>query len=224
MAELRKADKPFSFHTRLHLSELTGLRASTLDQLLDLIKRAPDSAIYYHTHAFLQHHHYVIPEPPNDFAYWVNEVLQERPLGEELLNIDTVQYSSIAGLRRKIIEVISAYLRKNPLAWMKFVKNGEAFYFIKAISFIVPTPYRAYDLSEFAEVLRKVTVDSIYFHIFESRLRLGRKTNDFSAWIEGSLGDPELAGEISRLNPYMYTLEELRSEIIKLIEKRIWPA
>ena len=38
MPELTKAKEPFRFCTRLHLSELTGLRAATLSQLLDLIK------------------------------------------------------------------------------------------------------------------------------------------------------------------------------------------
>ena len=92
MPELVKAKEPFRFYTRLHLSELTGLRATTLRQLLGLIKKVPGSCIYHHTHRFLQQHQYLSPEPPNDFAYWVTEVLGEDELGERLASIDTMQY------------------------------------------------------------------------------------------------------------------------------------
>ncbi|MFA5063570.1 MAG: DUF5752 family protein [Candidatus Omnitrophota bacterium] len=214
-----KAKEPFRFYTRLHLSELTGLRAATLGQLLKLIKEAPDSCIYHHTHRFLQQYQYLSCEPPNDFVYWVNEILGERGLGEKLLNIDTIQYSSISELREKIASTIEEHLRKNPLAVFKFSRNQEEFHFIKSISFIIPTDYLVYDLDGFKEILRKVTLDSVYFHVFEARLRLGEKTNDFSNWIDSSLGQKELADRISKLNPYTYTLEELRSKIISLVEE-----
>ena len=45
--------------------------------------------------------------------------------------------------------------------------------------------------------------------------------NDFSMWLEDSLGESELGREISQINPYTYTPEGLRSELIRLIEKRI---
>ncbi|HCD38372.1 MAG TPA: hypothetical protein DEQ77_06580, partial [Candidatus Omnitrophica bacterium] len=70
MAELYKAKEPFRFFTRLHLTELTGLRASILSQFLSLIKEVGGASIYHHTHRFLQQHQYLSPEPPNDFAYW----------------------------------------------------------------------------------------------------------------------------------------------------------
>ncbi len=87
MAESIRAKEGFRFYTRLHLSELTGLRASTLSQLAGLIKEVPGSCIYHHTHRFLQQHQYLSPEPPNDFAYWVTNVLQEDRLGEQLAAI-----------------------------------------------------------------------------------------------------------------------------------------
>ena len=77
------------------------------------------------------------------------------------------------------------------------------------------------DLAEFVDILKKITIDSIYFHIFEARLRLGKKTNDFSNWIETSLEDEELARRLSALDPYTRTLEDLRGAIIAIVEKRI---
>ncbi len=221
MSELNKAREAFHFFTRLHLTELTGLRASNLAQLLKLIKKVPGSCIYHHTHRFLQIHQYLSPEPPNDFAYWASEVLGEDELGERLASIDTMQFSAIRALREEIVEVIEGYLRDRPQAKLRFANEGEEFHFIKSVSFILPTHYVAHDLKEFVEILRKITIDSIYFHIFEARLRLEKVKNDFSNWIETSLGDKELADEIAHLDPYTRTLDDLRNSLVKIIENRI---
>ena len=86
---------------------------------------------------------------------------------------------------------------------------------------MLPTNYLVYDLSEFLEALKKITFDSIYFHIFESRLRLEKSANDFSYWIDTSIGDKQLAERIAKLDPYTYTLEDLKKTMIKIIEKRL---
>jgi hypothetical protein len=221
MAELARAREPFRFYTRLHLTELTGLRAASLLQLVRLLKSVPGGSIYYHTHRFLQQHQSLSPEPPNDFAYWVCEILGEEKLGECLASIDIVQFSTIRSLREKIVETIEEYLGEHPEAKMRFPREGGEFYFKKSVSFILPTPHVSYNLAEFAEVLRWITINSIYFHIFEARLRLGKKTNDFSNWIEDSVGNRDLALSVARLDPYMYTMEDLRHTIVDLIEKEI---
>lgn len=221
MSKLIKAKEPFKFCTRLHLSELTGLRATTLGQFLALIKEVPGSCIYHHTHRFLQQHQYLSPEPPNDFAFWITDILGEDELGERLVSIDTIKYSNIHDLRKEIVSTIENYLENNPLAKLKFARSGEEFHFIKSISFVLSASYIARDLKEFAEILRKVSIDSIYFHVFEARLRLERPTNDFSFWIENSVGDKILANKISSLDPYTYTLDDLRNKIYREVEKRI---
>ncbi|MFH1709633.1 MAG: DUF5752 family protein [bacterium] len=212
--------KPFIFCTRLHLTELTGLKASGLEQLLAQLKQVPDSCIYHHTHRFLQQHQYLSPEPPNDFAYWVSDILGDDELGEELASIDTIQFSSLGSLRDKIISTIEKHIEKEPPSKNRFARFGEEFHFMKSISFLIPTGQVVNDLKEFTEILKKMSLDSIYFHIFESRLRLGRKANDFSAWIESSFGEKELARKISALDPYTYTLDELRNKVVRLIEGR----
>lgn len=216
-----RSKEPFRFHTRLHLSELTGLRAATLGQLLKLIKEVSGSCIYHHTHRFLLQHQYLSPEPPNDFAFWVSDVLGEDELGEKLASIDTVQFQTIRALREKIISAIQEFLIKHPLAKLKFARRGEEFHFIKSVSFILPTRYVASDLNEFVETLKKITIDSIYFHMFEARLRLEKPTNDFSLWIENSVGDKKLADSISAFDPYTRTLEDLRKTLIQFIEARL---
>ena len=219
--EIKKAADPFCFYTRLHLSELTGLKASNLPELLGLIKEAPDSAIYHHTHRFLLQHQYLSPEPPNDFAYWVTSALGDDRLGEKLASIDTTKYLTIHDLREKIIATIEAHLKAYPSSVKRFTSENEVFYLIKCVSFIMPTVYVANDLKEFVEILKKITIDSIYFHMFEARLRLERKSNDFSLWIEGSIGDKDLADKILKLDPYTFTLEDLRKTLIQMVTKKI---
>lgn len=221
MAELARAAEPFRFYTRLHLTELTGLRAANLVQLVRLLKSVPGGSIYYHTHRFLQQHQYLSPEPPNDFAYWVREILGEEELGERLASIDIIQYSTIRSLRERIIETIEEYLDEHPEAKMRFTREGGELHFKKSVSFILPTDHISYNLREFVEILKRITIDSIYFHIFEARLRLEKKTNDFSNWIENSIGNKALALSIARLDPYVYTMEDLRRTITDLIEREI---
>jgi small-conductance mechanosensitive channel len=216
---LKKATQPFRFYTRLHLKELTGLKASNLTELLDRLKKVPGSVIYYHTHNFLEEHQYLIPEPANDFALWVSDELGDEVLGEKLASIDTFGFPTIAALRARIIGVIEEHLSENPDG--RTALKGREFHFIRSISVILPTPYVAHDLREFIEVLRKVSIDSLSFHIFEARLRLQKGVNDFSIWMEDCLGDKDLADKIAYLDPYNYTLEGLRSTIIQLVEKRI---
>ena len=216
---LKKASEPFRFYARLHLKEVTGLKACNLTELVDTLKKVPGSVIYYHTHNFLEEYQYLTPEPANDFALWVNDELGNEVLGEKLASIDTFGFPTIAALRARIIGVIEDYLSKNPDG--RTAPLGREFHFIRSISVILPTPYIAHDLREFIEVLRKVSIDSISFHVFEARLRLQKGVNDFSIWIEDCLGDKDLADKLAYLDPYNYTLEGLRSTIIQLVEKRI---
>jgi len=223
MTELKrqKSEKTFRFYTRLHLRILTGLRASDITGLLGLIKKVPGSSIYYHTHHFLQQHQHLSPEPPNDFAHWITTALNEEVLGEKIASIDTIQYLSIRALRNEIIRIIEDYIKKDPTLKRRFASSRKEFHFIKSTSFILPTPYVAKDLKDFVEILKKITLDSIYFHMFEARLRLDKETNDFSYWLETSLLEGELAQKIKSLDPYTYTMDDLRRKIIRIAEQRI---
>lgn len=216
---LKQAVEPFRFSTRLHMKELTGLKAGNLKELVNVLKQAPDSIIYYHTHHYLEQHHFLTPQPSNDFALWVRGALGYEELGERLASIDILDFPTLEAIKERIINLIEDSLSRGEDA--RVALHGREFYFIKSISVILPTNFVAHDLREFVEILRKLSVESLYFHIFESRLRLGKGLNDFSIWVEDSLDDSELAGKIARLDPYFYTLEGLRSSLIQLIEKRI---
>ncbi|HRY30446.1 MAG TPA: DUF5752 family protein, partial [Elusimicrobiota bacterium] len=122
-------------------------------------------------------------------------------------------------LRRAVVETIEAHLsRKGDL---RQLPEGKEFHFMGTVRFSVPTRYQAYDLAEFADGLRRVSVSSLYLHIFEARLRPPLGLNDFSLWFDSELGEAALAKKVSSLDPYTQTLEGLRARIIGLVEKRL---
>ncbi len=213
---IKKAREPFHFQSRTYIKELTGLKARNLMELADILKKVPDSVIYYHTHHFFEEHHYLIPEPSNDFAVWVKDSLGEEVLGERLESINPFEFSNLNSFRERIIATIEEHLPNTREAM-----PGREFNFMKSVSIIISTPYVAHDLREFVEALRKISLGSLYFHVFEARLRLGKGMNDFTIWMQDSLEEFELGEDIARLDPYTYTLEGLRSAFIQLIEKRI---
>lgn len=213
--------KPFQFYTSLVLQESTGFRAVTLPELVRVLRTVPLSSVYHHTHHFLLQHHYLTPAPSNDFAYWVTEVLGEEPLGELLSSVDTMEYSTLHSLRRALVHVVEGYLEQNPTARFKFASRGEDFFFVKSVHLVMPMPYAASTLKEFAEALQRVSIRSLYFHIFDSRLRLGTPTNDFALWIGEQLKLKALAEDAARLDPYAHTLEALRSMLLSLIRNQL---
>jgi len=212
----KKAKNPFYFKTHLELRESTGLKARNARELASLIKEVPGSVIYYHTHVFLQQHQFLSPEPPNAFAYWVTKALGEEELGERLGSIDICQFHTIRELREKIIEVIEASLFD-----AKEIRNapaGKEFDFTKSRSIVLPTPYVAHNLEDMVKILEKVTMRSIDFHVFNARLRLEKGINDFSYWIDTSLGYQTLASCLNNFDPYTYTLDGLRNHMIDIIK------
>lgn len=214
-------NEPFLFKTSLHLVELTGVRAATLPELAGHLRTVGSSSIYYHTHQFVRQHLYLTPEPPNDFAYWVSDVLGDERLGEALSAIDIMTYPSLASIREELISTIERALEDHPRLKNIVAPEGEEFNFLMSVSFVLPTDYRAYTLADLSDCLRLVSLDSIYFHMFEARLRLERPTNDFSNWLAHSLGEEELAVRIARIDPYTQTGESIRTAILKILGRKI---
>lgn len=214
------AKEPFHFYTRQNLTYLTGRKARNLQELLAGIKEASSATIYHHTHHYLQQHEFLSPEQPYDFAYWITNVLQDDVLGEKVASIDLRQFFRLHDIKARIIEIIEESIRENSDP-NRTVPPGEEFHFMKAQTFVFPTKYIAHNLVEFKECLRSVTIFSIYYHMFESRLRLQQEYCDFSFWLSTSLSEDRLAREFMRLDPYTQTLENLRQTLIKLVERRL---
>ena len=87
----------------------------------------------------------------------------------------------------------------------------------------LPEPHRA-EVERAAQsrqvdrALSEVDVSAIYFHVFEAHLRLQREENDFSAWIREGLKLPDLADQMKALNPYLGSLERVRSSLLNMCD------
>ena len=121
-------------------------------------------------------------------------------------------------MRDRIIEAVETYL--NERQRLRVAPDGEEFHFRESVSFIVPTNHLARDLTEFADRLEQIGFGSLSFHFFSARLRLERGEDDFSEWCR-SLGEQDLAKAIARLDPYTYTMDGLRKEVVRLVRRRL---
>lgn len=208
--------EPFHFYTKSNLIKLLGIKAKNTIEMLECIKKISASSIYYHTHRFLQQHQQLCPEPPNDFAYWLKNTLNLKELAESLECVDIITFRNLEDLREEFTKILTKYNLGN-----KNISNcsrGEEFHFMSYITFVFPTPYTANTLTEFAEILGKISINSLYFHIFDARMRLEKDENDFMAWFKG-LGENKLAEEFTKFDPYTITLEGLRNKFIKAVNK-----
>jgi hypothetical protein len=142
-------------------------------------------------------------------------MLNDDVLGEQLASVDVVQFQTIAELRNAFIAVLQEYVQQAEK--LRDCARGEEFQFMATRTFVLTTTLAAHSLEEFRDVLQTISIKSLYYHMFDARLRLGHGENDFSRWFR-DLGYPDLANAVSTLDPCNSTLEGLRAHIIDLGE------
>ena len=210
----KSEQQPFIFDTELRLVVLTGLKVRTVADLRRTLSRVPGSSIFFHTHQEYLTHNFQKPVYYNDFAVWVSQALREEALAEKLAAIDLLAFTTIRELREAILKTLDDYAASNGDMTQE-CRLDEAFHFCRSRSFVLPTGIVANDVPEFFAKLPLITDASLYFHFFEARLRLGRRTSDFSRWLKDR-GRGDLAEAIDGLNPYIRTLDELKQDIIRI--------
>lgn len=214
-----KANKRFRFYKCFHLVQATGQKAKNLKQFLQVIAKVEPEVIFYHLYQAFAKYTLSVPEFPSDLATWASQQLQDSALAEKLANIDLYSFADLESLRAELVRIIEDHLMETPAE--RAVLPGEEFYFNKAISLVSPTDYQVADLEEFAQVLRQIDTNPIYYHFFEARLRLGMCCDDFSHWLDTSLARQALAQHIRSIDPYQLSLEEIRARILSGVEEEI---
>jgi len=199
------------------MQEILGQEAEDEKRLVDLLEEVPLDSIYFHTHSNFLRHSHLERAYPNDFAQWVAMEVRDRLLAERLAVIDPFDFKGLEALREELISVIDDHLSR--AAIVPRVIFGEPFYFNQSRILQVPTDLEVGTLLEFRQALSVVDVSAIYFHMFEARHRLEHEKSDFSAWIQESLGLPDLAGRLRAINPYLGSLERLRSALLTVCDE-----
>jgi len=215
----RAAVKAFYFNTSAHLLRITRQKAGTLGEFLDALRECPEGSIFQHTFRTLQEHHFIREGFSNDFAHWVLSACNEPSLAEGLASVDVREFTSVAELRERFVEIVQNFLKRSPSAGARAAK--ETFYFCASDTVIIPTTFVAHTLHEFAEGLRGVSVHSVHHHFIEARLRLKLMSNDFSQWLYEDLGLTEAARQLNRIDIYTGTLEDVRKQIIRIVERAL---
>jgi Family of unknown function (DUF5752) len=209
--------KPFYFNTSAHLVRITSQKASTLSEFLESLRECPDDSIFQHSFRTLQEHHFIREGFSNDFAHWVLSSCHESGLAESLASVDVREFTSVAELRQRFIDIVEDFLQRSPAPR----PAREPFYFCAADTVVIPTSFIGHTLQEFAEGLRQVSIHSIHHHFIEARLRIKLMSNDFSQWLHEDLGLSEAARRLNRIDIYTATLEDVRRQIVRIVERSL---
>ena len=203
---------PFTFIGCSELQESLGQQADDEKELAEMLEEVPLDSVHFHTHSYFLRHRFIERVYPNDFAQWVVTQVGDHILGEKLAVVDPFDYPNLEDLREEIISIIDDHLSRMPI--VPRVVFGRPFYFHRSRILEVPMGVEARTLGEFRRAVSEIDVSAIYFHMFEAHFRLHREESDFSAWIRTGLGLSDLADRIRAINPYLGSLERLRSSLL----------
>lgn len=213
----QETELPFEFRQCITILKATGLKASSLNELRQIISTVSDDSIFHHTYQYFLKEH--ILEYTNDFAHWAGESLEERAVAEELANIDPYGCATIADLRSALLSVIDSCLEMVPQD--RHTHPGEEFHFNETITFVFPAGVWARNLAEFLMALKFIDHGSVYYHFYEARMRVPGGVDDFSLWIDQALHKRELAERIRAIDPFMHTTSEIRTYITDIVMKEL---
>ena len=210
-----KRVEPFEFKQCVSIVKSTGYKAMNLHELRHHISKIGDESIFHHVYQYFLKGH--ILEYTNDFAHWAGESLEERALAERLSSIDPYTFKSVKDVRRELIREIDGFLTSSP--YPRDVLRGNEFYFNETVSLVFPVGVKTRNLAEFLVAIEHIDAGSIYYHFYDSRVRLGEGlVDDFSRWIEHTLFKEKLAKRVRDIDPFMHSIECIRSHIKQIVE------
>ncbi len=206
----------FQFVTAAYVIRINNQKASTLNELRAGLDQASDASVFYHTFQSLGQHHFLTEGFSNDFAQWVLAGLNRPQLAERLGGLDIRDYLSLAELRNDLYRMLGEYCDEHPRE--AEMSAFEPFYFCESAEITAPLGPEATTLGQFCQGLEGLSHAALYYHFLISRLRLQLNTNDFSQWLEKSMGREDLARRINRIDIYTNTLDTARDKMVRIID------
>lgn len=212
-----KAQDPFWFRECFVMVRPVGVSVVNLRELLHAMREVPEQVLFYHLFQSRLTLFQPTVEYPNDFAHWAATALQDIRLAEKLSSFDPFDANDLEEVRQGLVDVLEEYLWD--LTRVPWSRPGFEFHFCEGATVVMRSKLSAWTMADFCEGLKKVGTGSVYFHLLESRWRLGPKeTDDFSFWIESNFGMPELVDAIRGLDVYFHSLGELKTRVLHLVE------
>lgn len=213
------AEHPFTFFTASQLTRIGNQKAVNLHGLREGLEQCSDESIFYHTFQSLGRYHFLTEGFSSDFAQWALAACNRPELAEKLASLDIRDFVSIANLRRDLIAEVGEYCDGHPSEVLS--PAFEPFFFCEALEVTQPLGFEARTLEEFRDGIMRLGHASFHYHFITSRLRLHLKTNDFSAWLAGTLGLETLAQKVNRIDIYTNTIEHAQRKLVALINAEL---
>lgn len=214
-----QATTPFEFKSAAHLLFIEREQAGKVDELLEALRACPEESIFQHTFRTLEEHHFIKEGFSNDFAHWAYMELGEVGLGEQLASLDVREFTSLATLRARLLQIVEDYGNKHPKA--REHAAAAPFYFCSSKTIVLPAQRSASTLAEFVDGLKQVSLHSVHYHFIEARLRRKLESNDFSIWLQRDLGMAREAALLNHIDIYTATLEDVRRKIVQILKPAV---
>lgn len=214
--ESKPEEAPFEIYTLAHVSRMGGQTANTLRELARGVETCSDESIYHHTIVAMRNQLALTDNVTNDYARWAHTSLRQEELAAHLAMTDIRDCQTIGDLRRTLSEILRAFMEARPEEVDRPADNP--FYFCEGMEVAVPLTASARTLEEFRECVKEMSGESFYLHFVAPRTRHEARTNDFSVWLDKSLGLRDLAKKINEIDVMENTLDGAREKILELVD------
>lgn len=191
----------------------TGHRAQALRELHAGLRAVSPESIYFHFWGRLLRPRLDDPEFHSDFASWARHSLHDEVLAERLAVVDPADFHQVEELRREVLDIVEARIDETmPMA----VPPDRQFHFRHCQTLVLDTGIRVADPADLVDVLPRLSLGSIFYHMIDARRRDPVRVDDFRVWL-GECGPAlePLVDRIARVDPYFSTLAELRDQLCR---------
>lgn len=195
----------------------TGEHAATIIEFREKLATIHEGCIYHHFWGGHLRPAFVDPEYHNDFASWAHHVLHDDILAEKLGIIDPTDYTDLEQLRQVVLEVVDERLEENEVFYWS--KNQEHFHFVRSIIVIFATPLQIVNPIDLLAVVPTMSTHSVFYHFIDAKRRSPEGIDDFSLWLQSFDGQfDDLIHQFQSIDPYFFTLVELKKALMKVIK------
>ncbi len=202
----------FELVSVVHLVRPTGARARNLEGLRAGIAAAAPDCLFYHACQYVLRFHDADELPPNDFAAWVEGVVQDRETAERLAFAAAQESHHLAGLRRALLAVLEA-IPENTRLTRDAPEEGE-FRFHGVDSVVVPAGLAPGTVDELVEHLRGAEPASLFYHLYERPLLHPEAEDTLEGWVEQQ-GERALAQWLRDCPRWGLSLEDARRRLVR---------
>lgn len=206
---MRQMTEPFRFKSCDLVPLSTGLRAQTLDELAQRLQVAPEGSLHYHFWGRLLRPQIGESEYGNDFASWAESELHDRTLAERFSAANPSDYDDLEGLREELLSLVEGRLdEEERLHWFR---TERPFFFTRGQLLVFDGQMTASTPEELHRAFGEAERSSLFYHFIDARRRTEGHGDDFSLWLEAFEDTEEARRHLRYLDPYLLSLEELRS-------------